>query len=341
MIEFNFNKHQNKELHQTLDNFYKTKKKRILEGCLFGGSDCSAPISSHSLSLCWLKLIARNGFITRLKFNPRQAGKQPFGVMEEREGYRTCSTFPGFCDLHDSELFKSIDSISIEDSPQNCLLIAYRSLCHNLQAKHSNIATMLDHHSIFRSPTPSLRDKFTRSEMFFTVHMLKVKMDFDLEIRSPSEKSKFSHLLFKYPHQLPVAGTASFLPYITPTGKALKPKPTDWCQFSVIPQEAGSTVILTYYRSSKSGGLLAKSLSSIIENGFAEIAFKYLLEIADNLAISPDWWDSLESGKQNNIMQRTERGFGINENSTSPKASHFKVNGINMFCKSTPSMLNL
>jgi len=52
-----------------------------------------------------------------------------------RIGWRDASTFTGFCGKHDSATFKPLEEAGFIGSPEQCFLIGYRALCHEVYQK--------------------------------------------------------------------------------------------------------------------------------------------------------------------------------------------------------------
>lgn len=50
-------------------------------------------------------------------------------------GWRVASTFPGFCAKHDDELFGPVEKAPFKGSPEQCFLIGYRALAHEVYQK--------------------------------------------------------------------------------------------------------------------------------------------------------------------------------------------------------------
>jgi hypothetical protein len=56
-------------------------------------------------------------------------------------GLKTATTFTGFCNRHDTEIFKPIETVPFNPSSEHAFLLAYRVLCKELYAKmfHKNM----------------------------------------------------------------------------------------------------------------------------------------------------------------------------------------------------------
>lgn len=54
-----------------------------------------------------------------------------------RVGWREASTFAGFCDRHDSQAFRPLEQGVFTGSDEQCFLLAYRAVCHELYQKQA------------------------------------------------------------------------------------------------------------------------------------------------------------------------------------------------------------
>jgi len=61
-------------------------------------------------------------------------------VSPERIGLRQATTFFGFCDKHDSALFRELEAFEFASQPKQIALLGYRALCRDLYGKEAEIA---------------------------------------------------------------------------------------------------------------------------------------------------------------------------------------------------------
>lgn len=96
-------------------------KKRV---CSYPGCNHNT-IRSHNISQAVLKKIARDGHIRMLHVNPYK------GLAFQSVGIREATTFAGFCNLHDNDLFSLVDKEVTEfENSQSLLLLNYRATVH-------------------------------------------------------------------------------------------------------------------------------------------------------------------------------------------------------------------
>src|SRR4051794_6123097 len=107
-----------------------------LGGCMYWGESCSNPIGSHSISRSWLQQIAESGHVYHLRLNVERAPHEPSAVILDRVGINEASVFPGFCDQHDTTLFRPIECEPFTGTPEQLHLLAYRSICREACIKY-------------------------------------------------------------------------------------------------------------------------------------------------------------------------------------------------------------
>lgn len=61
-----------------------------------------------------------------------------------RVGWRQASTFTGFCARHDNSVFRPLETADFGGTAEQCFLIAYRALCHEIYTKSSLLKSHQD-----------------------------------------------------------------------------------------------------------------------------------------------------------------------------------------------------
>lgn len=106
-------------------------------------SDCEGPIvSAHTLSVeAMLRPIARDGHVYANKCNLYSCNEE--GVVRlELQGIKKTSVFNGFCQKHDRELFKPIETVPFICTPEQCFLHAFRAAAKECYLKPRQAASM-------------------------------------------------------------------------------------------------------------------------------------------------------------------------------------------------------
>jgi hypothetical protein len=87
------------------------QKKPVLGRCMFWSGDCDAVlIGSHLLARSWLERIAdETNHIVQLEIATDNLGNQPAQITARQVGINSATTFPGFCEKHDNEVFACLE----------------------------------------------------------------------------------------------------------------------------------------------------------------------------------------------------------------------------------------
>ena len=101
------------------------------------GESCSnPPIKTHTLAKSvFLKKLAESGHVYSYSPLFNRHGDDLSVVTPEKRGIGTASTFPGFCENHDNQLFSVVERERFENTPQQVFMLAYRALCYELHVK--------------------------------------------------------------------------------------------------------------------------------------------------------------------------------------------------------------
>lgn len=118
------------------------KVKRLRFQCLL--RDCTSPaINSHSQSYAnSLRNIAEGGRVVGLNWNlfSALAGEDAVDSRFREVGIREAATFPGFCSAHDSEFFRSVDNIDLDNLDKEMFAkLAFRTLAMEARIKEEEL----------------------------------------------------------------------------------------------------------------------------------------------------------------------------------------------------------
>jgi hypothetical protein len=99
-------------------------------------------VESHTVSVGRsLRPIAENGHVLGHKTSVVRLVNDSGKINLAKIGVRQASTFRGFCSAHDKSLFSCFEDKPFTGEPQQCLLMAFRSISRELYFKKSSNAT--------------------------------------------------------------------------------------------------------------------------------------------------------------------------------------------------------
>jgi hypothetical protein len=95
-------------------------------------------VAAHSIQRAMLaRHITDDGHVMHFKVEPTPTG---ILVAPERIGLNRATTFFGFCDKHDCELFQPLEGEEFEFAPRQIALLGYRAVCREVYQKEAEIA---------------------------------------------------------------------------------------------------------------------------------------------------------------------------------------------------------
>ena len=136
-----------KDFYAALSEIHAFRKKTVFGKCMFWSANCEdSPIASHLLSKSWLRKIADStNHVVKFELVTNNVALNG-ATMEARRvgvGEKTAVTFPGFCNTHDTALFRCLEQGRFSGTPEQLLALTYRSTCREACAKHQMVACHL------------------------------------------------------------------------------------------------------------------------------------------------------------------------------------------------------
>ena len=238
-----------------------------------------------------MERISQDGHVIRLRLNAEKATREPVKVIEESIGINEASVFPGFCQEHDSEIFKPLEQATFTGTPEQLHLLAYRSICREACTKHQMVGFMLDQGMLESQLTP--HGFRVIREMNWAIELLSMKTQFEDTLRL-GRFNILNHCLVRFERTPQVLVSTNFIPMVTFTGRALEVRPQDRINLSIVPAQGGGYAGFSWMKSSpKNGGLFATSIRHLKSDRLTDALIRLVVEVSDNFYFSPAWWGAL------------------------------------------------
>ncbi len=275
------------------------------------GGRCSKIINAHSIQKQGaLSLIAGEGEVYAISRNFSDIVRSPRTATFTKQGINTVSTFRGFCEDHDNELFEPIDKYMFSSTKQQILLYAYRSLCRELFVKENALALWESCYERHKNHN-CLKDTFNNLRVateFGLKNLLlhKDKLDSCLKIQSYPE---IKYVIFCTNQQPSVVFSGLFYPDFDFLGRPLQDlsdhsRNLDLLTFCFVPMDKGWGILFAWHiESSDTCVPFMQSLASRIceDNCIGDHLFRMVISCCENLAIQPTWWESLKKKEREDI----------------------------------------
>lgn len=279
---------------------------------------CNKIVKAHSIQRAnILERIARNQHVYGFSAEFGELKKR--GRLEPKLiGINDASTFTGFCNYHDTETFKNIETNKIEITNEHVFLLAYRALCKEIYAKkfQLNMTPLMKQ----GDKGLSLQDQIA-FQRFAETHSGAVQAG--LNDLFESKKIYDSYLLSKYFNDISYyiieIGT---IPDIVVSGQIHVEmdfngnvlhtpaeivdfsKKLDRITFSIVTRDSTGIIIFSCFNNEKKSIDFLKSIDSINDFELPNTILRFAFEYFENIFISPDWWDNLLENHRAAIIKR-------------------------------------
>ncbi len=275
------------------------------------GTRCTQIIGAHSIQKNGaLSLIAEAGKVYAPSKNFGDIRREKGRLAYTRQGINQVSTFRGFCDRHDNQLFEPIDNFPLLPTPQQVLLYAYRSICKELFAKEVN-ASLFEKCASQRRGNSALREFLEgtcKATRFGLDNLSKQKEEFDKSLRSGTFGDVRS-VLFCSQEEPVLAFSGLLYPEFDFLGTQLQDladhsSVLDLLTFSFAPMEKGWGILFAWHADSSQACIaFMRSLATVIHDGgdIGDCLFRLIVTNCENMAMRPQWWESLSQGDRNEI----------------------------------------
>ncbi|MCI0717902.1 MAG: SEC-C domain-containing protein [Acidobacteria bacterium] len=220
-------------------------------------------------------------------------------------GWRQASTFTGFCAKHDGETFAPLESAKFTGSEEQCFLVGYRALCHEVYQKSASLRA----NPVFRQladrghpvevqaklqKTYAVIDAGTRKGLA-SFQRLKAVMDEQL---LKANYNGWSRVVVAFRGELCVASTGTVSPNRDLEGRQLQvahdPHAVqESLLYGVVAVPGGGAVVLTWRSLEKAPKSFVESLLRKEKRSLPSLLVQFMFAYVENTYFSGAWWDSL------------------------------------------------
>jgi SEC-C motif len=271
-------------------------------------------IRAHSLQ--------RSGALSAIAVNGHVYGLDPFAEPSVdgqpryiRIGLRRASTFTGFCEFHDAQLFRPIELEPFRATKEQLFLLAYRALSKEVYAKRFAIrmVPILRKGDVGRG---SLEQVGLQQYLYIREQVLRYSLR-DLESSFSDYQAaylsgdydRFSAYVIFSDREPDFAVSGGIHPEFDFHGASLQdlssPGVLDFAAYSVLPLQSGGAMALIWdSESATSSQKLASSLHKLDVSGVPDALVRFSYEHFENCFASPIWWEGLQEAQRKNLLQR-------------------------------------
>jgi hypothetical protein len=287
------------------------------------GDACSRLINAHSIQKNGaLSLIAENGHVYAISRNCGDVKDDGGELTYTKQGINTVSTFRGFCEKHDGQMFEPIDATPLVPTQQQIFLYAYRVLCRELLIKE-NALTLLESQAENNRGQAALYELFNnmrRGTELGLNNLLSQKRKYDEALRMQSF-SEIKSVLFCTEQKPSAVFSGAIYPDFDFLGRPLQDLSDhsttfDLLTFSFVPMDQGWGVLFAW-QSESSGTCVPfmRSLATRIheDENAGDHIFRLVVLNCENIAMRPQWWESLPKRARIAIKKSASSGTDVFE----------------------------
>lgn len=272
-----------------------------------GLESCTRIVRAHTVQRRGgLSEIAEEGHVLSVKAASERLFENEGTFVPQRVGIRSASTFLGFCERHDGEMFRPIESQTPSPTRANAFLFAYRAMAYELYQKRFQLDLIpfkkreLDKGESFKAQA------WTQEYLHLLQHgaerglkdLLAWKRDFD-RMWLESDFGDFEFFGMRFQGSLPLAACGALYVEFDLEGRPLQKvgagdAPLEHITLTIASSGASTLAVLGWLE--RKGGVAQALVDSFKRvpmkekaNAVAHFAFEHL----ENVFLRPSWWDHL------------------------------------------------
>jgi hypothetical protein len=228
-------------------------------------------------------------------------------------GWRDASTFMGFCNTHDAELFLDLETRPFVGDEKQCFLIGYRALSHEVYQKSAASAA----HPILSANMDKGRAKEEQEQIQRGISVYAqgvqkgdeeinaIKKRYDTAL-TRDDLSDINSVVISFDGDISVASTGVVGPDFDIHGNRLQnlddlSKDIEGLMFGVVSTVTGGAFVFSWPSDFKICTQFVESLLSESQTDMPSLLIEFMFGYVENTYFSKAWWDSLDKTKQTRI----------------------------------------
>lgn len=321
-------KDREKQPRATFGQAQATREKFFLSGpCQHpdaSAATCSGAgaIQSHTLQRRGgLAAVAEDGHVYSIKKGFRNIEKSNGLVDMDRLGVAKASTFPGYCNHHDTTLFKPVEVPGAILDDMNSFLLSFRAVGYELATK----AAALNAHIAIRESIDCGKafDEQAAIQNYMYLHQLGLKLGLSdvIELKSVYDNaflnrdiSAFSLYGVTFDGTLPFAAAGAFMPEFDFAGNELQrigtAEKTNSVALNVTQLNGKTCAVFGWFGGPRCPAFhLVDSFKNLPDEAKANALLLISLEHLENIYFTPSWWDGLPEEMRARLHQSIAGGM--------------------------------
>lgn len=268
---------------------------------------CSSPssIKSHTIQRRGgLAAIAEDGHVCSTKKAFSNLEKRGGQVDLEKVGVGLASTFPGFCNHHDTELFRPVEQKGSKLDAYNAFLLSLRAVTYEIATKDAQRRSNEASKSYLDNGRPFHMQAMLQNFLHFQQigidlgikDGIALRAQYDEAFRS-NDLSEFSFCGIEFDRILPFAAAGAFMPEYDFAGTKLQEivenQPASHIALNITQLGDNTCVVFGWFGGDCAAAGLVESFMAIPDDEKADALLVLAMEHLENFFCTPSWWNAL------------------------------------------------
>jgi hypothetical protein len=256
-----------------------------------------------------LRAIARSGEVYGFQPHPYFFQKNDMQVIPKLIGTRKASTFRGFCDLHDRQLFEPAEHHQFAGAKEQFLALNFRVIAKRVFSKTISVrhATRMFNYDRGLPPLAQreyfavqYQDQRRVNQQLANVRALKKDYDDRLLENDVSEVNAFV-LYFAGRPEFQCAELVAIHSDFSGNRLEEPAPPAHLCVYTVAINGEWAFVF-SWIGANSAAEALSRSLDACSDTEKPNAVLRYAIEHTDNIFFAPDWWESLAAKEREAVI---------------------------------------
>lgn len=304
---------------------HELRKRLMLGRCMHpaavSGACGGGPIRAHTIQRNGgLSGIAEAGHVLSVVAAFEDLHKNRGALVPPLIGVGSASTFSGFCNYHDTTMFRPVEVRTRELSGENCFLLSFRALAYEFVMKEAAIAAL----PLMRENDRGrpYEDQVATQEGLSLMgvgyqlalsDLVRWKLDYDAAYVAKEFQRHSAHAV-SFDGVLPVVACGAFTPEVDFNGRQLQklgvgPAGHEAVTFNLTVFDGRSVAVLGWMgKQDGPAGFFAASFADAVRATGADAVTKLVFEQLENTFMKPTWWNGLSHTQQSAILRHVQSG---------------------------------
>ncbi len=277
-------------------------------------SGCGKIIRAHAVQRGGLSFLARDGKVYGLRPHPTFFLRREMQLEPDLIGISEASTFYGFCALHDSLLFRDLETRAFDGAPEQLVLLNLRAIARRLYTNEDALEPWL--------PEEWDRGLSPSDQRWFFADMEDIRSDAERHLENTRWIKKLNDAAISHggvamnamvvrltgDPEVACSGVVNeegdfegrHLPHIPPPVHM---------SFHFLPSAQGAAVAFAWLGRHPAAEALCSSLLRLPSEDVPHAVLRFAIQHVDLLFWSPSCWESLSDGERTAVIDRATRSI--------------------------------